>query len=674
MTMKKALCWLTGAVGLWMAAYAVQAQETGPLVIIQGRPDATTAPPEVHAYVSVIDWSQGMAIEELSAADFSVEEAEVSVESPVVSYEAAGLAVVVVVDRGGISAPGDLRIREATGLVRELVDRLAVTGEPTDDMIALVGIGQEGVLEPEVNFTYDPVDVNRVLNGLVTMEGEAVRGGTPVYEGVDEAIRLLTANTDAAIRDALSHRRKFIVVFSDGIDPNYSDTAREDDIIRKANAADISLYTVGMAQQGGRLSAEGNLVKLAHQSYGLYRLHNNDETHAEVLALLDAIMTQRNQYVVSYVTRQPRGTYVLDIRVDTPIGSADDSADFSSVLELPRIALVSPADGLQVTVPYSRSLEGSVPTTLTLSVQVTPVDGVERDPAQVRYFANDALVGVSTAPPDYELEWNVSTLVTPTEETQACQYTLVAEAEDAYLGERMESGPVTLEVSWGAMERTCLERAQMWLLDFWWLVLILAVLIIAMIVLIVLNHRMQGRLATKVRATTGRLVKPVTRKLTPQTLRAPGKLVIMQGAHVGTEFRLARDAVKVGRDPEYCDFALHDEYVSNPHFSVHLEQAQFFITDEGSSNGTRVNGIPLSPRQQVALQPDAVIEVGVTRLQFKRLGGTTRQLEQEAPSEPSALPSSAEPSQPSSSAPVRTPTQPASAEPAQEEPSGEASP
>ena len=99
---------------------------------------------------------------------------------------------------------------------------------------------------------------------------------------------------------------------------------------------------------------------------------------------------------------------------------------------------------------------------------------------------------------------------------------------------------------------------------------------------------------------------------------------------MGREFRLAAQVVKVGRDPQFCDFALYDEFVSNPHFSIQLEQTQFFITDEDSSNGTRLNGMPIPPQQRMLLQPDTIIEVGQTRLQFKRLGGTTRQLGQQA--------------------------------------------
>jgi len=624
--MQKVLPVLVVLLVLLTAVQASRAQEAGPLVIIQGPPDTTTAPPAVRTCVSVIDWSEGGAIADLTAEDFQVKEAGTDVGTPAVSYEPVGLAAVVVVDRGGISAPGDPRIKQATDLLREWVNRLSVTAAASDDLVAIVGVGEDGVLQPKENFSYRPVDTNLVLNALVTMEGETVRGGTPLYEGLDEALRLLTANTDATIRGVLAQRRKVVLVFSDGLDPNFSDSAREEDIIRKASAADISLYTVGMAHRNGRLSAEENLVRLAHQTDGLYQLHNDDETHQQVLDLFDRLMTQRQQYLVTYDTRQPKGDYRLSIAVDTPIGSAERSVPFSSVLAMPQIALVSPADGLQVTIPYSRSLAGFVPTTIALSVRVTPVDGAPRDPAEVRYFANGVLIGTSGTPPDFRFDWRVSAVVTPTEGVQSQDCTLAASADDAYLGTGMTSRPVTIHVTWGAVERTPVERGRMWLLGFWWLLLVLAGMALGLLVLLVLFIRTRGELARKVVTRTTGVLKGVTKRLGPAPQRAPGKLVVIQGANMGKEFRLAAQVVKVGRDPQFCDFALFDEYVSNPHFSVQLEQTQFFITDEGSTNGTRINGAVIPPHRRMLLQPDVIIDVGRTRLQFKRLGGTTRQL------------------------------------------------
>jgi pSer/pThr/pTyr-binding forkhead associated (FHA) protein len=124
---------------------------------------------------------------------------------------------------------------------------------------------------------------------------------------------------------------------------------------------------------------------------------------------------------------------------------------------------------------------------------------------------------------------------------------------------------------------------------------------------------------------------------------------------VGREFRLSGPVVKVGRDPQFCDFALHDDYTSNPHFSIRMEQTRYFIVDEGSTNGTRLNGASISPNRRIPLEPDAVIEVGNTRLQFKRVGGATRHLKdggeqsppspesQQPPPGPAVQPGAAEP-------------------------------
>jgi pSer/pThr/pTyr-binding forkhead associated (FHA) protein len=160
----------------------------------------------------------------------------------------------------------------------------------------------------------------------------------------------------------------------------------------------------------------------------------------------------------------------------------------------------------------------------------------------------------------------------------------------------------------------------------WWLVAVLAGLAMGLLVLLILLLRTRGEVARRVVSTTTGVLKGVTKRLGAGPSRAPGKLVVIQGANTGREFRLETEVVKVGREPQFCDFALYDDYVSNPHFSIHREQARFFITDEESKNGTRVNGVPIPPHQRRLLQPDAIIEAGRVRLQFKRLGGTTRQL------------------------------------------------
>lgn len=607
-----------------------RAQTAGPLLVLHP-PDTTTSPPEVRIYASVLDPTLSQSIEGLGADAFQVRESGTPVSLSDVAYRPVGLAVVVVVDRGGISAPGDPRIREATDLVRELVNRLSVTGAPEDDIIAIVGIGQGGELRPKENFTYNPVDTNRVLNALVEMEGEAVRGGTPLYEGLDEALRLLRENPDAAIRDVLAHRRKVIVAFSDGIDPNFSNRAREEDIIRKANEAGISLYTIGMAPRGGTLSREaaGNLVRLASQTGGTYQVHKDDPTHQGVLELFDRLMTQRNQYVLTYSTRQPKGKYTLSVTVNTDGGSAEREVTLDSVLEPARLRLTSPPEGLEVTVPYSSSV-GGYAGTLLLSVEVVPTDGIPRNPAEVRYYANGVLIGQSTTPPAYEFTWDLGELVRPSLSAPSQEYTLQAEAEDAYLGTRVTSNPVKVRITWENLPLP--RRGLLWLGMYWWILLLLFLLLIGLLVLLIALLRTRSQLAQRIVTGTTGVLKGVTRRLGAMP-PASAKLVVVKGVNVGREIALAGPVTKIARDAQFGDFALYDEYVSNPHFSVHQDQTQFYIVDEGSTNGTRVNGMPIPPHTRILLQPDALIDVGMTRLQFKRVGGTTRQLQQ-----PGAMP------------------------------------
>ncbi len=608
-----------------MMAGAARAQVVGPLLILQGA-DGTSRAPEVAIYSSVIDPASAQSIEGLGSNAFQVQESGTPVTLTGITYQPVGLAVVVVVDRGGISAPGNPRLKQATDLVRELVNRLSVTGAPEDDIIAIVGVGEGGVLQPEENFTYNPVDTNLVLNALIAMEGETIRGGTPLYEGLDEALRLLRNNPDETIRNVLAHRRKVILVFSDGIDPNFSDTAREQDIIRKSNEASISIYAVGMAPWGGQLNrdAEGNLKRLAAQTDGLYMLHNSDAARADVLAFFDRLMTQRNQYVLTYMTRQPKGLYTLRVTVSTDTGSAEREISFSSRLEPMQLTITEPRDGITIAVPFSstvRAYSGQV----TLRALLETPDGVPRPSPTVRYLINGEWVGDGTSPPDYPFTWDPGTGIPVTGRSQTRELTIQAEVTDPFLGTRVTSQQVKVQVAYEAPP--FLWRAILWVRNFWWLLLVLFFLVIGLVVLLFLLLRTRSQVAQRIVAGTTGVLKGVTRRLGPAA-PAPAKLVIIQGANVGRELRLSAQMMKVGRDPQFCDFALYDEYVSNPHFSIHQEQTQFYIVDEGSTNGTKVNGMPIPPHQRVILPPDAVIEVGQTRLQFKRIGGTTRYLGQ----------------------------------------------
>jgi len=602
-----------------------QAQGRGPVIDILGKPE--TAPPDARAYVSVVDPSTGRVIDGLSEVNFAVQVSEQDVQASV-SLETRGMAVVMVIDRGGIGRRGDPRIGDAVGLAESLLGLLNVDGSASADMVALIGIRgrDDGGLTPLVPFTdWDPNSVGNTFNALRT---EVVAGVTPLYDGIDQAIEWIAANPNAEIQQKLAHRRPVIVVFSDGIDNQFSDKAHEAIITTKCREHSILLYAVRMEARG-RTTDEDNLETLASQTNGIYITHNKD-THDQVLNLFASIATQRQAYQVVFPLHRPQGDYEVRVQaLDTPIGDGSDVAMVSSRLRLPVITLASPADGVSYTVTYSHTPQVEIP----LSVELAFPDGIERQPTQVQYFHDSALIATSTAAPSFATSWDVTGIITQTEETRETQerkyrdLTFTAAAEDAYLDQTVTSGPVNIRVEWDPLPPlTWLEKLARWFGAYWWLLIILAALAVGLLVLLILLFRMRGELAHRLASRTTGVLKGVTKKLAAMPQRAPGKLVIVQGANMGKEFRLGAQLVRVGRDPQFCDLALYDDFVSNPHFSIALEQTQFYITDEGSTNGTRVNGAPLPPKQRMLLQPDAIIEVGTTRLQFKRLGGTTRQL------------------------------------------------
>ncbi|MBN1210804.1 MAG: FHA domain-containing protein [Myxococcaceae bacterium] len=77
------------------------------------------------------------------------------------------------------------------------------------------------------------------------------------------------------------------------------------------------------------------------------------------------------------------------------------------------------------------------------------------------------------------------------------------------------------------------------------------------------------------------------------------QLKIAEGKDAGKEFEFDQDSVLIGRTPE-CDVVLYDAGVSRKHCRIFNEGHRFLIEDMGSSNGTKVNGAPVTKQQALA--------------------------------------------------------------------------
>ncbi len=91
------------------------------------------------------------------------------------------------------------------------------------------------------------------------------------------------------------------------------------------------------------------------------------------------------------------------------------------------------------------------------------------------------------------------------------------------------------------------------------------------------------------------------------------RLVAVDGPLTGQHFYLQTEETGIGRDPSQ-EIALHgDSTASRRHARVVYSPNGWFIRDEGSSNGTFVNGIRV---QEQPLAPGDTIRIGQTQFRF----------------------------------------------------------
>jgi hypothetical protein len=93
-----------------------------------------------------------------------------------------------------------------------------------------------------------------------------------------------------------------------------------------------------------------------------------------------------------------------------------------------------------------------------------------------------------------------------------------------------------------------------------------------------------------------------------------GQLVIVSGPKAGVVFPLRQPVVAVGRAADN-NIVLQDDLVSGHHVRFELRGGQAFVVDQGSSNGTCINGQRV---QQAQLSGGEVLLMGGTRLRFER--------------------------------------------------------
>jgi hypothetical protein len=97
-----------------------------------------------------------------------------------------------------------------------------------------------------------------------------------------------------------------------------------------------------------------------------------------------------------------------------------------------------------------------------------------------------------------------------------------------------------------------------------------------------------------------------TKTLKPRTSRLAPRLVIESGPHKGEEYIVRKQTTLIGRN-EACDLIVDDSQVSRRHCQISWDGVYCTVEDLGSTNGTFINGQPLTAAY--ALRPGDRLQI-----------------------------------------------------------------
>lgn len=115
------------------------------------------------------------------------------------------------------------------------------------------------------------------------------------------------------------------------------------------------------------------------------------------------------------------------------------------------------------------------------------------------------------------------------------------------------------------------------------------------------------------------MIKPLRRL---QTMADYPRLMVLSEKFRGLVFDLQAESMSVGRNDQR-DICIKDPSLSSYHCDfVHTEEG-YFVVDRDSTNGTRLNNVPLEPEVMTALKNSDLLQLGSVEVMFDFDDGST---------------------------------------------------
>lgn len=261
--------------GLWLFVLTLQALSQS----VELRP-ATES--KVVFTVSVTN-HQGYPIKGLKPEHFKITSDKTPVEITDFSDQDEPFSVVFLVDTSRSMSEGNQSINRL-GVVTDCIENFLLNSHQENEY-AILSFSNE--IYPNLNWTKDGSSVAEALTRLML---QPVKGQTALYDACRQGMRMLGSS---------SHRKRVIVLLSDGGMDNASREARFGKVKQEVLAKGVLIYTISIGYLPD-IGGQDALDDLSKQTGGLSFIPKNQyEMNAtfELLALL-----LRNQYKVGFKT------------------------------------------------------------------------------------------------------------------------------------------------------------------------------------------------------------------------------------------------------------------------------------------------------------------------------------------------------------------------------------
>jgi hypothetical protein len=577
--------------------------------------------PNVKFSLRAVD-ANNAAIGNLSASDIEVFENEQPVKNvDIAARDDTPINLIYVIDlgrRANYTTVGVENIQKAilfpmaNGEFRENADSIAIIAETND--------GSGDTTTTALDATQTGLVATNFVN---SMSFRAGAGPTAGLEGVRSAIEM--AGNTGAPRSAATA----IIFVTTSIDQPAEDQLSQivSDLDSAAHNQYVPIYVMHTDTNGKSFEY---LEPLATDSGGQYLQLKKDTDQAALEAFYSPIFDQRAAYTVSFrSTLGISGTRTIGV-APAATGTVTDTATYDINLSPVSVAITSPAAGEQYPVEIDVTKEGRTanPNSITVKAAITPsADGVSRSLVNAELVVDgvpaqhQALQPGDTAA---DFTWNINASVIGDEANgTTVPHTFQVRVTDE-LGIQAESAPVTINLAVQVKK----PGLPTWAIVAIALVigLIMLVVVGGVVAFLVIRSR-RGKQPAVVPSPGG--ARPAAMDLS-KTLIAPdasddvASLVVLEGPPdmVGEALRLTQRVTKLGRNAAQVDmafFADTNSTVSSLHCNITRYQGDYYLTDNGSTNGTLVNNSKLSPNEPVLLTDGDEIVLGDVRLKGVKL-------------------------------------------------------